>query len=96
MVGRRLWVSNSRATGGGGVPSPPLHYLSPFSGETTPGTPALLPAPPASPHPTLTLSGNHSESAGPAPSPSHSLEASGGKEEQLGREEPSRVRRGLD
>lgn len=94
-LGAALGSGNTEVLGGGegavgnqkwghsGVPSPPPHHLSPPSRRhrpwnTSPPTPCSLP-------------GNHPESPRPAPSPGHSLEASRGEEEQLGREQPFRA-----
>lgn len=94
-LGAALGSGNTEVLGGGegavgnqkwghsGVPSPPPHHLSPPSRRhrpwnTSPPTPCSLP-------------GNHPESPRPAPSPCHSLEASRGEEEQLGREQPFRA-----
>lgn len=70
----------------GPFPTAPPNATAPHPpGDTGPGTPAP---------PTHSLPGNHSESPRPAPGPSHSLEASGEEEEQLGRQWPCEAQAG--
>lgn len=78
-MGRGLWVTKSGATQGSLPHGPSQCHCSPPSKRHRPWN--------TSP-PTHSLPGNHSESPRPAPGPSHSLEASGEEEEQLGRQWP--------